>query len=180
MEPTGPASASGRAGAPGVAVVGDGARPPAFDAVYVAEWDRIVRLAYLLVRSAHVAEDLAQEAFVVLYERFTTVENPEGFLRTVVVRLALRWLRRYDLERRRLAVASGGEHEHSAVRGPEPPDETWQALGRLAPERRAVIVLRFYEDLDFGHIGELLSCSAATARSRTRRALADLRKELTR
>jgi RNA polymerase sigma factor (sigma-70 family) len=159
-------------------VVGDDAPGPAFDAVYTDERDRIVRLAYLLVRTHHVAEELAQEAFVVLYERFPTVENPRGFIRTVVVRLGLRWLRRHDLERRRLRVASGGEDGSTGE--PEPPDETWAALGRLAPERRAVIVLRFYEDLDFGRIGELLACSAATARSRTRRALADLRKELSR
>jgi DNA-directed RNA polymerase specialized sigma24 family protein len=43
-----------------------------------------------------------------------------------------------------------------------------------------VLVLRFYEDLDFGRIGELLGCSAATARSRAHRALAELRKELSR
>jgi RNA polymerase sigma factor (sigma-70 family) len=167
---------TGQDGAPAAVVVDDDVPPPGFDDVYGAERERIVRLAYLLVRSSPVAEDLAQEAFVVLYERFATVDNPPGFLRTVVVRLALRWLHRHDLERRRLAVASGGEDPTAGP--PEPPDETWAALGRLAPERRAVIVLRFYEDLDFGRIGELLACSAATARSRTRRALNDLRKEL--
>lgn len=161
------------------AVAEDGDGPAStFDVVYSAERKQIVRLAYLFVRSEQVAEDLAQEAFVVLYERFPIVENPPGFIRTVVTRLALQWLRRHDLERRRLVVASGGQA--ATADGPEPPDPIWAALGRLTPERRAVLVLRFYEDLDYRRIGELLACPAATARSRARRALADLREELTR
>jgi RNA polymerase sigma factor (sigma-70 family) len=173
----GEASRSGDGeGGPGSAVVDDGQWFSVFETVYGREWDRIVRLAYLLVRSSQVAEDVAQESFVVLYERFPTVDNPPGFLRTVAVRLALRWLRRDALERERLKLARSGA---AAVSGePDQPDETWTALGRLRPERRAVIVLRFYEDLGYDRIGELLACSAATARSRTRRALADMRKEL--
>jgi RNA polymerase sigma factor (sigma-70 family) len=159
-------------------VVDDEGWSATFDGVYAHEWDRIVRLGYLLVRSRQVAEDVAQESFVVLYERFPSVGNPQGFLRTVAVRLALRWLRRRALEHDRLEAVVAGDDPAGGE--PHLPDETWAALGRLSPERRAVIVLRFYEDLDYRRIGELLACSAATARSRTRRALADLRKELQR
>jgi len=67
------------------------------------------------------------------------------------------------------------------VHGAEPElDEAWAALGRLTAERRNVLVLRYYADLAYESIGELLGCSAATARSRARRALADLREELER
>jgi RNA polymerase sigma factor (sigma-70 family) len=59
-------------------------------------------------------------------------------------------------------------------------DETWAALGRLSPDARTVLVLRFYEQLRHREIAALLGCPAATVRSRTRRALADLRKELDR
>jgi RNA polymerase sigma factor (sigma-70 family) len=158
-------------------VVLDGGSSAAFDAVYTGERERIVRLAYLLVRSEQLAEDLAQEAFVVLYERFPTVENPAGFLRTVVVRLALRWLRRHEMERHRLTVVGGGED--TTTDGPEPPDETWAALGRLTPERRAVIVLRFYEDLDDAAIAEILGCGVNTVRTHARRALHTLREQFT-
>jgi DNA-directed RNA polymerase specialized sigma24 family protein len=146
-----------------------------FDAVYRRERLAVTRVAFLLVRSMPVAEELAQEAFVRLYQRFATVERPGAFLRTVVVRLALTWLRRHDMEGRRLAVVG----EAPPVGAPEL-DETWAALGRLRADRRAVLVLRFYEDLDHARIGELLGCSAGTVRSRTRRALADLRKEMNR
>jgi RNA polymerase sigma factor (sigma-70 family) len=59
-------------------------------------------------------------------------------------------------------------------------DEMWDALGRLRPERRVVLVLRFYEQLRHREIGELLGCPTATVRTRARRGLQDLRKELDR
>jgi RNA polymerase sigma factor (sigma-70 family) len=151
--------------------------PPGFDAVYDDQLPAVTRLAFLLVRSQGVAEELAHDAFVRLYERFDTVENPPAFLRTVVVRLALTCLRRHRMERARLVVVSGGARHD--VDEPEV-DETWAAMGRLRPERRIVLVLRFYEDMTFEAIGELLGCTAATARGRVHRGLADLRKELTR
>jgi RNA polymerase sigma factor (sigma-70 family) len=57
-------------------------------------------------------------------------------------------------------------------------DEMWLALLRLSPERRAVLVLRFYEDLPHAEIARIVGCPVATVRTRVRRALADLRKEL--
>jgi RNA polymerase sigma factor (sigma-70 family) len=154
------------------------ARPrtaPGFDDVYAAEFVRVARLAYLLVRSRAVAEELAQDAFLRLYGHFDAVENPAAFLRTAVGRLALTWLGRADMERDRLTRVGGGQL--AAVEAPEL-DETWLALGRLPVERRTVLVLRFYAQMRSPEIAELLGCSAATVRSRVRRGLTDLRKEL--
>lgn len=146
----------------------------AFEEVYASELPAVTRLSFLLVRSQAVAEELAQEAFLRLFQRFDEIENPPGFLRTAVVRLSSTWLRRRNMEHDRLV----------RVGPPEPSDtpeidETWEAVGRLRPERRLVLVLRFYEHLRHEEIAQMLGCSAATVRSRTRRALADLRKELT-
>ena len=152
---------------------GDVAR---FDLVYKRERLAITRLAFLIVRSTPVAEELAQEAFLQLHQHFDAVENPPAFLRTVVVRLAVHTMRRNHMERQRMTIVSA---DHRAATNPEV-DETWEALGRLRPDRRAVLALRFYEDLSHERIAELLTCSPGTVRSRTRRALADLRKELDR
>lgn len=150
--------------------------PAGFDVVYAAERPAIVRLAFLLVRDQAVAEELAQEAFLRLYTHIDTVENPPGFLRTVVVRLASTWRRRRTMEAQRLTlVAADGRRLRSDE---HEPDETWEAIGRLRPERAEVLVLRFYEDLDHREIGRIVGCSAGTARSRLRRALADLKEEL--
>ena len=147
-----------------------------FGDVYDRELLAVTRIAYLLVRSQAQAEELAHDAFVRLYERFDEVRNPAGFLRTVVARLALRSEDRRRMEGDRLRLVGGGRRD----RDPEPEvDETWAALDRLRPERRAVLVLRFYADLPFDEIGRALGCTAATARGRAHRALYDLREELT-
>jgi RNA polymerase sigma factor (sigma-70 family) len=61
---------------------------------------------------------------------------------------------------------------------PEDADELWAALANLDPERRAVLVLRFYEDLPYERIAEIVECPVGTVRSRIHRGLADLRKEI--
>ena len=146
-----------------------------FDDVYRTQLRPIVALAALLVRSQEVAEELAHDAFIRLFERFEEVDNPEGFVRTVVVRLSLNWLRRHKTEQR--VIQKVGVERPGGI--PDV-DETWEALGRLDPDRRAVLVLRYYENLRHGEIAELLGCPTATVRSRTRRALKDLQKELAR
>jgi RNA polymerase sigma factor (sigma-70 family) len=156
-----------------------------FDAVYKAEWRAVTGLAFLFVRSLPVAEELAQEAFARLYGTFDAVDNPAAFLRTAVSRLALNALRHSAVERRYLQGAGAGTTGPAAPDGMEPHalsrhDEMWEALGRLRPERRAVLVLRFYEDMTHEQIAEVLRCSAGTVRSRVRRAIADLRKDIDR
>jgi RNA polymerase sigma factor (sigma-70 family) len=146
-----------------------------FDDVYTAHLDAITRLAYLVVRSSAVAEELAQDAFAALLPRLTEVENPPAYLRTAVVRLAVRWQDRHQMEQQRFGLV--GVRDDSPT--PEI-DETWEAIGRLRGDRRTVLVLRFYEDLSHRDIAAVLGCSAGTVRSRVRRALADLRKELDR
>lgn len=148
-----------------------------FDAVYEAQRQAITRVAYLVVRDAFVAEELAQEAFLRLYARFDAVHNPAGFLRTTVVHLGINWSNRHRMEAKRIELVAARVPGGFATDTPTI-DETWAALGRLTPERAAVLVLRFYEDLSFDDIANILGASAATIRSRTRRALNDLRKEL--
>lgn len=154
-----------------------GRRPggSAFDDVYRGERPAVVRLAALLVGSQAVAEELAHDAFLRLFERFDDVENPPGFLRTVVVRLAVSWQRRQKTELR--VVQRVGIDRPTTI--PEI-DETWEVLLRLEPDRRTVLVLRYYERLRHREVAELLGCPVSTVRSRTRRALKDLKKELNR
>lgn len=158
---------------------GDHGASSAFETVYASERTAVTRVAYLVVRDRAVAEEIAQEAFIRLYDHFAEVRNPPGFLRTAAVRLAITWRDRRRMETERLTLLpgrriGGGDDAEPVI------DETWEALGRIAPDRAAVLVLRFYEDLSHAEIGRIVGASAATVRSRTRRALADLRKELER
>ena len=159
-----------------------------FDDIYRLERPKLVRVAYLIVRSQHVAEELVHDGFLRLHQNIDTVDSPGGFLHTAVVRLCLTWLKRRDMERDRLrrlpadeegSTASGGRGSAGAD-VVEDADELWAALAGLDPDRRTVLVLRFYEDLPYEQIAEIVECPIGTVRSRLHRGLADLRKELSR
>ncbi len=146
-----------------------------FDALYRTSNARMIRLAWLLVGSRAVAEEVVHEAFLAVHQRWPTIDNPGGYLRRAVVNESLRWRRR-----------RAREHELLAVVGEPPPtgdpsvDSMWDAIQRLRPERRAVVVLRYWADLPHDEIAEILGCPTATVRTRLHRALADLRKEIDR
>jgi RNA polymerase sigma-70 factor (sigma-E family) len=148
---------------------------PSFDALYQESNARMTRLAWLLVGSQAVAEELVQDAFLAVYQRWDDIENPGGYLRRAVVNESLRWRRRRHRE-----------HDLLAVVGVPPPtgdptvDTMWDAIQRLRPEQRAVVVLRYWSDLPHGEIAELLDCPVPTVRTRLHRALTQLRKEVDR
>lgn len=134
----------------------------------------MVRIAFLITHSRPVAEEIAQEAFVTVLERWIDVVNPGAYLRTTVVRAAVRSRDRTDREQEFLR----GERQPEA---PEPGiDEMWKMLGALPPMQRAAIALRFYCDLSHDDIAAALGCSAASARMLTHRGLTTLRKDMDR
>jgi RNA polymerase sigma factor (sigma-70 family) len=145
-----------------------------FEAVYDAEAAGLTRLAYLIVGSVPVAEDLVQEAFEALHQRWDTIENPGGFARTVLVRRCLRHRQRARMEAERVARLAPVGADDPEV------DHLWDVLARLRPDRRAALVLRYYEDLPYEEIAALLGIKEATARTRVHRGLADLERELRR
>jgi RNA polymerase sigma-70 factor (sigma-E family) len=150
-------------------------RRPTFDAVYRVSHARMVRLAWLLVGSRAVAEEVVHDAFLAVHQRWDKIDNPGGYLRRAVVNESLRWRRRRQHEHRLLAVV--GEPPPT---GDPSIDTMWDAIQRLRPERRAVVVLRYWADLPHAEIAEILGCSISTVRTRLHRALADLRKETVR
>jgi RNA polymerase sigma factor (sigma-70 family) len=146
---------------------------PDLDRLYRAERDRLRRLAYLMTGQVHVADEIVHDAFVRLQPRLAGVEAPPAYLRATVVNLCLAWRRRAALARER-----DPRPERTWADPPEI-DETWELLARLPADQRAVLVLRFYEDLPLADIAAVLGCRPSTARSRLHRALAQLRKEMT-
>lgn len=147
--------------------------PPDLDRLYRTERDRLRRLAYLMTGHLHVADEVVHDAFVRLQPRLAAVETPPAYLRATVVNLCLAW-------RRRTAMAREREPRPDRTWADPPEiDETWELLARLPADQRAVLVLRFYEDLPLADIAAVLGCRVSTARSRLHRALAKLRKEMT-
>ena len=146
-----------------------------FDALYKGSNAGMIRLAWLLVGSRAVAEDVVHDAFLAVHQRWTTIDNPGGYLRRTVVNESLRWHRRREHEHRLLAVV--GEPPPT---GDPAVDTMWDVIQGLRLERRAVVVLRYWADLPHAEIAEILGCPVSTVRTRLHRALADLRKEVNR
>jgi len=141
------------------------------DAVYRRLRPDLLRLANLLTGSESTAEDVVHDAFLGFARHVATVDNPDGYLRTSVVNLSR------TAHRRRGRVERLAPDRVTTTSIPEV-DETWAALRRLPERQRAALVLRFYEDLPFDAVGELLGCPAATARSLAHRGLARLKETL--
>jgi RNA polymerase sigma-70 factor (sigma-E family) len=136
------------------------------------------RLAYLLTGDRHDAEDLVQTAFARIAARWHRVGDPEAYARRVLYTQAVSWLR--VVRRRRGEVLTGAPPETGRT-GPGDPDlriVLAQALAKLSPKQRAVLVLRFYEDRSEVETAELLSVHVGTVKSQTRLALRKLREQL--
>ena len=143
-----------------------------FVELYHDRYRPMVRLAYLLTGSQHVAEELVQDAFVSVYRRWDRAVTPRAYLRTAVVNACRSWGRRKVVEIRHaprpLAPALAA------------PDEMWDVLHTLPARQRVAIVLRFYEDLPEDEIARVLDCRPATVRTSIFRGSAALRKEISR
>jgi RNA polymerase sigma-70 factor (sigma-E family) len=140
----------------------------------------LIRVAYLLCGGdQHAAEDLVQNALVKTAARWPTLrhEDPEGYIRTVMYREQVsRWRRSargrellVEPPREVLADQSAHVDLRLAMRA---------HLLRLPPAQRAVLVLRFFEDLTETQAAQVLGCSVGTVRSRTHRAVSRLRELL--
>lgn len=146
----------------------------AFTAWAVAAQPGLLRTAVLLTGDHYRAEDLVQEALTKVAQRWSRLStgHPAAYARQVLVRDNISWWRR---QRR---------HEIASVEPPPAPaaDPVVErrlmleaALGRLTPRQRAVVVLRFYDDLSVGQTAEAMRVSPGTVKSQTSLALRRLR-----
>lgn len=148
--------------------------PSELVALFASQRVEMVRLAHLISGSNARAEEIVQEAFVRLRDRWESLDNPGGYLRTMVVNGCRSQLRRDSVEQRYARALRGGD----VVTGDREIDETWIAVCRLPERQRAVLVLRFYEDLSEAEIAQILGCRPGTVKSNLHRGLKRLRKEL--
>lgn len=139
-----------------------------FEEVYRGQRLPLIRLAFLLTGNREHAEDIVQSAFTAAHGRWAHIESHMAYLRRAVVNLANETYRRRFRER--LYVA-----RTDPVVLPEF-DDMWAEIKRLPAAQRAVVVLRFYEDLPLAEIATLLDRPASTVRSDLRRALDRLRR----
>jgi RNA polymerase sigma factor (sigma-70 family) len=144
----------------------------AVEELFRSRWGPSVRLATALTSDRGVAEELVQDAFLEVTRRWDTLDNPEGFLRVVLVNRCRNHHRRIGVGRRKQPPPPRLVADDPGL------DELWQVLAGLPERRRAALVLRYYEDLPVGDIARLLDCRPSTVSSLLHRGLADLREVL--
>lgn len=153
-----------------------------FDEFVGARGPALIRLAFLLCGDAHLAEDLVQSALAKAYrhwKRFGDNDNPEAYVRTIIVREYASWWRRAssrEIVSESPSPPSVLDHVDDVADRVVEADATWAMLATLPRRQRAVLVLRFYLDQSDMQIAELLDCSPGTVRSSASRALTTLRR----
>lgn len=153
-----------------------------FEEYVTSRGDALLRFAYVLCGNRHLAEDLVQEVLARVHDRWHRlhhVEQPDAYLRTAIVRQFISWRRRRSWREASIEVLPERPAATSDLAaGHAARDEMWRLLARLPRRQRAVLVLRFYEDLADDQIAEVLGCRPATVRVHASRGLARLRELL--
>ncbi|MFJ9950125.1 SigE family RNA polymerase sigma factor [Kitasatospora sp. NPDC091207] len=153
---------------------------PDFEEFVAARSPRLLRMAWLLTGDPHLAEDLLQTALAKVWPRWEriSIDRPEAYVRRVLVNSHVSWWRR----------RWHGELPHGELpeqpTGSDPFEElvvgqvVAAAVRALPPRQRAVVVLRYFEDLSVEETAEALGCTTGTVKSQTHRALQALRGKL--
>ncbi|MGY1697893.1 MULTISPECIES: SigE family RNA polymerase sigma factor [unclassified Geodermatophilus] len=157
-----------------------GADRDEFTAFVVAHEAALLRTAYLLTGDRGHAEDLVQTALARAYRHWGRVRQadvPIAYVRRLLLNCHLSWRRRLwhgEQVVEALPDRAAADWQDAYALG----DELRRALGELSPRARAVLVLRFYEDLTETETAALLGCSTSTVRTHTARGLAAVRRVL--
>lgn len=147
-----------------------------FDAFVVSRSPALLRSAYLLVQDEGLAEDLLQTALTKAWFAWKRIEEPEAYVRRILVTTSASWWRRRwngetptDEAEARLVTAGADE--------PANAQDLWVAIGHLPRRQRAVVVLRYLEDRTETETASLMGCSVGTVKSQCAKALAKLRSD---
>ncbi len=151
---------------------------PDFREWAVAARPRLRRTGFLLTGDWHLAEDLTQETLVRMYAVWgrPSVHSVDGYARTTLVNQYRQVLRRPSRREHvsdqlpEVPVTDRHDHDDRAV--------LLAALADLGPSQRAIVVLRYWEDLSVAEVAQLLRVREGTVKSQASRALAYLRAKL--
>jgi len=168
----------------GLALVREGAYDVTFEEFVSTRLGSLVRYATVVTWDPHLAEDITQDVLVrasLRWSRIARLDAPEMYLKRMVLNEFLSWRRRkaarvLPLERGPLDLLAAAAPD--AISPYDERDAMLRLIAELPPRQRAVIALRFYEDLSIEQIADLLECRSVTVRTHLARALATLRAAL--
>jgi RNA polymerase sigma factor (sigma-70 family) len=148
-----------------------GDAPGSIGDLYQQHRERLIGLAAAITLDPLIAEEVVHDAFVGLQRHHSTVDKPVGYLQRSVINLSVSRIRRRRLVWR-------GEPAPRLVAESADTDEMWQIVVKLPPKQRAVVALRYWEDMTVADIAETLGIPAGSVKSTLNRALSRLRKDL--
>ena len=149
-----------------------------FSELVQAVWPGLYRTAYLMLGDHQLAEDLVQASLAKTYASWRKVKDPAAapaYARVVLANTAASWFRRRGWRNEHpteIVPDAGTEHDFTTRTA------VVDALATLAPRQRAVVVLRYYDDLSVREVAHALGISEGTVKSQTSDALARLRVQL--
>lgn len=152
-----------------------------FAEFFHASWGRLYPATFAIAGNAQLAEDALQAAFAKAYAAWPKVSSavrPLAYVRKIAVNEVLSVRRRawFRAEQSTDIPDRQGEATHGLEDGVVEHDSMWRAVCQLPPRQRAIVVLRYYEDLDEAQIAGVLGCSRGTVKSQASSALANLRR----
>jgi RNA polymerase sigma-70 factor (sigma-E family) len=151
-----------------------------FRAFVERQWGPLTRTAYLLTGDRGYAEDLVQAALEKTHrkwDRVARMDAPVAYVRRAMVNTAVSWRRRRRVSEVPLLAGddAAGTDPYGRI---EQRQQVLAALRKLPPRMRAVLVLRYFEDLSESDIADALGCSIGTVKSQASRGLDRLRTHL--
>lgn len=152
-------------------------RDTEFAAYMQARQPALLRTAFLLSGDAHTAEDVVSTALAKLYLSWDKVrdrDSVDGYVRRIIANETTSLWRR-PWRRREVAADVLPENGREDAYDDGRAAAVWQAVSALPPRQRAVVVLRYYEELSEAEIADVLGISPGTVKSQASRALATLR-----
>nr|WP_240770330.1 SigE family RNA polymerase sigma factor [Nocardioides sp. GY 10127] len=145
-----------------------------FEEFVAARSGVLLRTAYLLTHDHALAEDLLQTALAKAWPAWGRIEEPEAYVRRVLVTtFSSWWRRRWNGETPTEVLPETHAPDAHAAAGAR--EDLWSAMARLPRRQRAVVVLRYLEDLTEAQTADALGCSVGTVKSQTSKAFAKLR-----
>jgi len=153
------------------------ARDVEFSAYMEARQPSLLRTAYLLTGDRHTAEDLVQTALAKLYLSWDKVQrrdSVDGYVRRILVNEHNSLWRR-GWKKREHATDEIPESQHTDSYDEGQRGALWEVVQTLPRKARAVVVLRYYEQLSEAETADVLGISVGTVKSQSSRALAALR-----
>jgi RNA polymerase sigma factor (sigma-70 family) len=144
-----------------------GSTPERFEVFYLREYPKVVGLLHGLLGSRLVAEELAQETFLIAYrdwERISRLDNPRAWVRKVAINQRGSFLRAYlrQQARERDAVA---RYEEDSIKLADDHAEVWQAVRTLPPLQAQVVALHYFEDYSVAQIAAALGRAPGTVKA---------------